>query len=409
MSKNGREAAPRGPTNKLAIPRLPSFKDFPVNPIAIQTLYYSMVAFYGSYLTLYFGSIGFSKTQIGLITSISTLAVFLTQPLWGQASDRAKDGRTVLSILFVACGVLIFGYYFTTDYIPVLIIASVYAMFYNAIAPNMDSLTLESFEKSPGRFHYGHARVGGTIGYSIMVLVAGRVFSVSYTHMFYMTSILCFAMLFFVRKASSVKARGKRGPISLKALIANKKILCFMFINLIQAFGMLGFYTFYPLHFVERIGSESMFGVILFVTAMSELPFWFISGKIAKRFGRERLMVIAISVFGARWIALYFLTNFPLLLAVNLVHGFCYATINYCIVTYINDEVPHELRATGQTMNNLSAMVVSRIIGGAVIGALSDAFGVGSMFVFLAVLSFAGAAVFYIWIKALDKAPIGNP
>lgn len=377
--------------------------EIPVNPIAIQTLYYSMVAFYGSYLTLYFGSIGYSTTQIGVITSVSTLAVFLTQPLWGQASDRAKDGRTVLSVLFIACGILIFAYYLTTDYLPVLIIATVYAVFYNAIAPNMDSLTLESLERSNSGYHYGHARVGGTLGYSLMVLVAGKVFSSSYKHMFYINALFCLVTLVFVRRASAVKLRGMREPLSLKALLRNKRILCFMFMNLIMAFTMMGFYTFYPLYFTANIGSGEQFGVILFATAMSELPFWFLSGRITRRFGHDRVMILSILIIGARWIALYYLTNFPLLIVVNLVHGFCYATVNYCIITYINDEVPRELRATGQTMNNLSAMVVSRIVGGAVIGWLSDVFGITSMFLFLAALSLAGAIVFRVWTKAVDR------
>ena len=371
------------------------------NLVAIQTLYYTFVGINGSFLVLYYGSIGFTATQIGLITSVSTLAVFLTQPVWGLASDRAKDGRTVLSFLFLACGALIFAYYISEAYIYVLAIATIFAVFYNPIVPLMDSLTLETIERDHSGFDYGHVRAGGTIGYSVMVLLAGRILKNSYVHMFYLSAILCFATFVFVRRVDAVKLRSNREPLSLRALLRNKKVLCFMFINLIHAFGTMGFYSFYPLYFTANVAGKEWFGVLLFTTAMSELPFWIFSGKLTRRFGYERMVLVSVAVVGFRWFMLFFMTNLPLLIIVNLLHGFSYVTICYCIVNYLNEEIPKELRATGQTLNNLSAMIISRIIGGAVFGALSDVFGINVMFLFLSALSFAGAFIFYIWIRAL--------
>jgi len=361
------------------------------------------MAVYGSFLMMYFGSIGFSATQVGVITSASTLTVLVTQPFWGWASDRAKDGRTVLSILYLCCSVLIFAYYLSKDFIVVLLVASVFAIFYNPIAPIMDSLTLETLEHEKSRYNYGHMRIGGTIGYATMVLLAGRIFANSYIHMFYLGAIFFVIGLFFVRRAGAVKIRGNRGKMSPGALLRNKKIICYLFISLINAFGMMGFYSFYPLHFMANIGDSGLYGILLFATALSEFPFWFITGRVTERFGRDRMMLIAITVVGARWFVLSFLTNFPLLLLVNLLHGFCFVTIHYCIITYLNNEVPKELRATGQSLNNLVAMVVTRIAGGAVFGVLSDMLGIGTMFQFLAALSFGGAIIFYFWTRALGR------
>ena len=383
----------------------------PVDVILIQTLFYSIVAAYGSYLVLYFGHIGITTTQIGVITSVSTLAVLLTQPVWGYVSDRAKDGRTVLSLLFLICGVLIPGYYLSTDFIFVLTIAIVVAVFYNPITPVMDSLTLETLERAKNRYDYGHVRVGGTFGYCTMVLIAGRVLSHSYLHMFYMGSILCFAAFFLVRRVSAVKLRSQRAPISFRALLVNKKVFCFLLINLIHAFGMTGFYSFYPLYFTANVGNNEWFGVLLFTTALSELPFWFVSGKLVRRFGYERMVLISTLIVGMRWLVLNYLTNIPLILIVNLAHGFCFVTINYSVVTYINEKIPKELRATGQSMNNLSAMVFSRVIGGVAFGIIGDVFGINRIFLFLAAMSFAGAIIFVLWVRAIDRKtlPQANP
>jgi len=375
----------------------------PVNVIALQTLFYTTVGVFGSYLVLYYESIGFTSTQIGILISVATVAVLLTQPALGWASDRAKDGRTVLSILFVICGFIVILYYLSTDFYYVLVIATVYTIFFNPVAPIIDSLTLETIEREKRGFDYGYARIGGTLGYSMMVLLAGWILKSSYIPMFYISSALFFISLIFVRRSSSVKLRATRGPLSPRALLRNKKVLCFMFINLINAFGMMGFYTFYPLHFIEHVGGSDMFGILLFTTAMSELPFWFVAGRITRRIGYERMLLISVTVVGIRWALLGYLTAFPLIILINLLHGFCFVTLNYSIVNFLNNEIPKELRATGQTMNNLSAMVISRVIGGAMFGVLSDIFGMGSMFLFLSLFTLAGALIFFIWIKALDR------
>ena len=390
--------------NQLSAPRIKNLlSGLPVNIIAMQTLYYTVVGVFGAYLVLYYGSIGFSATQIGVITSAATLGVLLTQPFWGWASDRAKDGRTIISILYCFCGVFVFTYYLTEEFAFVLIIAVVFTIFYNPITPIMDSLTFETLEREKSGYNYGHMRIGGTLGYSLMVLLAGRILSGSYQHMFYICSALLFVSLIFARRASAVKLRANHERVSPLALLRNKKIFCFMFINLISAFGMMGFYSFYPLYFTENIGGSDLFGVLLFTTAMSELPFWFFAGKITRRFGYERMILIAITVVGIRWSLLYFLTDLLLLILVNLLHGFCFVTIHFCIINFINDEIPKELRATGQSMNNLSAMVISRIFGGAMFGILSDKFGMNRMFLFMGALSLAGGLIFYIWVRMLDK------
>ncbi|MCL2059293.1 MAG: MFS transporter [Oscillospiraceae bacterium] len=395
-----------GLNNIAPAPKKRTVTKMSFNLIAIQALYYTFVGMHGSFLVLYYGSIGFSATQIGLITSVSTFAVLLTQPVWGQASDRAKDGRTVLSFLFLTCAVLIFAFYITTDYMPVLVIATVFAIFFNPLVPMMDSLTLETIAVEKSGFDYGHVRIGGALGYSTMVILGGQILKNSFIHMFYISSILCLAALFFVRRVNAVKLRGKREPLSFRALLRNKKVFCFMFVNLIHSFGMMGFYQFYPLHFTAHVAGSEWFGVLLCTTAMSELPFWIFSGKITRRFGYERMMLISITVVSFRWFILYFLTNLPLILIVNLLHGFCFVTICYCVINYINEEIPSELRATGQAMNNMAAMVISRLIGGAAFGALSDVFGIDRMFLFLSALSFMGAIVFFFWLRVLGRSGV---
>ena len=69
----------------------------------------------------------------------------------------------------------------------------------------------------------------------------------------------------------------------------------------------------------------------MFVTAVSEVPFWLIAGRLTERFGYKKMMVVAAS----NGIAVddtqhsYESTS---AICISLTHGFCFVTLNYCIV-----------------------------------------------------------------------------
>jgi PPP family 3-phenylpropionic acid transporter len=74
----------------------------------------------------------------------------------------------------------------------------------------------------------------------------------------------------------------------------------------------------------------------------------------------------------------------------------------------MNDNIPKELRATGQTMNNLCSKIGSRVVGGIAFGVLSDRCGLERMFLLIAALSFIGGLVFWLWYRAIRRGEAGG-
>ena len=68
---------------------------FPINLFLPYLGFYSAQAIFGTYLNLYLNDVGFSKTQMGMFTSLSTLLVLIVQPLWGYVSDRSKTKNRI--------------------------------------------------------------------------------------------------------------------------------------------------------------------------------------------------------------------------------------------------------------------------------------------------------------------------
>lgn len=376
-------------------------KDFPIRLFTLYVIFYAGQAVYNTYLNLYLNDIGFSKAQMGAITSISTLLILLTQPLWGLASDRTKNKNRILGLLFLGSAALSLAFYINTRYVFVLVVVSLLAMFYNPCMPLQDNLTLEILEKSGSKVDFGHIRLGGTIGYAITALVVGYFIHDAYRQIFYIFCAVMVICFFFIRSMAPVAGHRREQKNSYKQILKNPAMLCLVFFNLMFSLGSSIFYGYYPLYFQTIGGNSSFIGLLMFACAFSEIPLWFFAGKIVNKFGYARMMVLAAIITSARWFLLYLVTNPVLIILVNLTHGMGFVSFSYCMLVYINKNVPKDMRATGQTVNALVVTIFTRVIGGYVIGYASDVLGVENMMLFAGVAILAATVVFIVWYRSI--------
>ena len=377
---------------------------FPVNILLPYLGFYAAQAIFGTYLNLYLQSVGYNQTQMGTFTSASTILVLLAQPFWGNVSDKAKSKNNVIIVMLAIGMVSILGFYLSTTYWWLLLINCLFCLVYNPIPPLIDNLSLENLENRKSRYNFGHIRVGGTIGYALAVLISGQLMQDKYNRMFIMISVLFLLSILAMQLVPNVQGyREKEKKTSYKALVSNRKIFCFIFMNFIFSLGTTVYYSYYPLYFTSIGGDSGSVGMLMFVTAASEVPFWLIAGRLTERFGYKRMMIISAVVTGFRWTLLSVATNPNAAILINLTHGFCFVTLNFCIVTFINQNIPKDLRATGQSLNNMVSTILSRAIGGVVIGYLSDLFGVPVMLRFVGAAAFVSAVIFITVYNAIER------
>ena len=98
-----------------------------------------------------------------------------------------------------------------------------------------------------------------------------------------------------------------------------------------------------------------------------------------------------------------------LLLPLQILHGLAFIVLTYCLATYINAEVPKELRASGQAFNCLLSLGIARIIGSFCGGLLSDAVGIRTGFLYNACFIGAALVVFVPLLLRAEKQPGDNP
>ena len=94
------------------------------------------------FLSVYYHSLGFSGTQIGLIGSISPFASFVVAPFWGRLSDKSESPFPVLYLTSAISVVGTLLLYFFRDVQQVMIIVCITALFEAPVKPLIDSLVV---------------------------------------------------------------------------------------------------------------------------------------------------------------------------------------------------------------------------------------------------------------------------
>ncbi|MFD2116583.1 MFS transporter [Paenibacillus yanchengensis] len=355
---------------------------------------YGGQAIYNTFLPLYFDDIGFSTIQIGMILSIGPFVAMLAQPLWGMLSDRSTSKNKVLYILLAGTGFAMLIFPLSTSYSYVLFTICLFTLFQTSIFAISDTITLESLDKMRvGSF--GHIRMGGTFGFAVMSITFGFIAKNNLTAMFPIYALLMIVCLFLVYKFPNIAGhRTKGSKISFLTLFQNKKLMIFLGFNFILQITLGFYYSFFPIYFRELGGDSSLLGWSMVISSLSEVPFLLYADRIFRRVKIQTILLLSAVATCLRWLLFYWVETPLAALPIQLLHGAMFIVLTVTMATYINKEVPKELKASGQTFNGLLNLGVARIIGSLAGGAATAAVGYRQVFLYNAWISIISTILF---------------
>lgn len=372
---------------------------FPYSLYAMYFTSYVATAFYSTYLNLYLSGTGMAQSRIGIIVSVSTLFTLIAQMLWGVASDHAKNKTNVIRLLFAGCMAVSCMFYFSTNYWYLMFAVTLYACFFTGLNPLMDNVALELSEERG--WDFGKIRAGGPLGYCIISAISGFLINNIYIRIFAITAAACFVSLLMTLRVPRVP--GHRGSeeqkTPFKVVLKDKSLMMLIGFGVFYTIGMNFFYNYYPIYFTSLGGSSADIGIMMFFCAIMEIPSLMVAKRVITRFGADRVIVGAGLIASVRWFLLFLLKNPIAVVAVNLLHGVSYTGISYCIITYINQQVPKDLRATGQSLYVLLCSIVGRLLFGYIGGLASELIGANYVLLIVSLTLIATTAVFFLWSR----------
>lgn len=364
---------------------------------------YATQAIYNTFLPLYFDDIGFSSTQIGTILSLGPFVAMLAQPIWGALSDRARTKNFILLLLIAGSGLTMLLFPLSVTFIYLLVLVCIFTLFQTSIFAISDTITLETIDK----LRYGsfsHIRMGGTFGFAIMSLAFGIVAEQRIGLMFPIYAaimLLCFLLVMKFPAVAGHQSKGKK--MSFSVIFRHKKLMLYLSFNFILQATLGFYYSFFPIYFRDMGGTSSLLGWSMVISSLAEVPFLLFADKIFKRFKIHYVLIAAAFATMLRWLLLYAIDSPHWILPVQLLHGAMFIVLTVTMATYINREIPLELKASGQTFNGLLNLGVARIVGSLAGGAAIAQWGLRNVFLYNAVISAASIAVFILFVWRMQR------
>lgn len=343
------------------------------------------------FLSAYYKRIGLSFTQIGVLLAIGPIFAIFIQPLWAMLSDRTGKRKLLLILLALCTAGAYLLYYLGTSFAVCLMAVLVVSLFSLALLPLCDALVID--RANAYGFPFARIRIGGTLGYAVMVFGAGMFLEKFDGAQFAVASVayLLFAGAVMllpqgrVREAAAsareeaAPARKKAAPARRKAVPAREsifdtsEILFVLALALIESLG-LGFCGSFTGSYAVELGfGSSLIGVLSCISALSEVPILLFAGKLMDRFGEIPLLIFSGIMMSLR-LCLTGMGLVPAMISAQLLQSVTYMTTYICCTQYISKHVRTGKMSQGQSalaiVQSGLAAVASNLFGGMLVDAV---------------------------------------
>lgn len=390
------------------MPTLPRRLAGLTTPEGRTTLFYATLFANGGaaavYSALWFESRGLTTAEIGAINAVPLFALLVLTLIVGRIADRAADWRQVIVAGAVIAGVLPLGLFVVDGFWPILIVWSVAALAHAAIVPVIDAAALRMTARTGANF--GAMRAWGSIGYLAVILATGWLAGAYGPAAF----VPLFAGLALVRMAAALSLPAFRAPEpvalapgasrNLRSVLRPWFVLPLLAFALIHATHLV-LNAFQGILWQEQGLSVPVISALVALTAISEIAMFFAFRRWMARFPARSIILVASLLSLVRWVIMATAPALPVLILLQLSHGFTYAMAFMAATTFIGRWTSDDIAAEAQsfmTMMFQGLSVVTLYGFGWLMGPLSH----GAHLVSAALM--VGAAV-AVWLSMRMQPP----
>ncbi|MDO4460657.1 MAG: MFS transporter [Clostridia bacterium] len=373
-------------------------------------LFFLVYFFYNGFMSFmpkYYGEIGITDSQIGLINAASALASTCAQPIIGSLTDRAKYKKTVIAVSAIISGVLYFLTGLTVKFVPVLIGMACISMVNLSIMPGVNTIALEYTTKNKlGKLgNYGPIRMVGTMGYQIGALGIGIILSGNLRNLLYVMAAILIISAFIVFALPNVEGHQHEGrKVSYFSLFKNKKVVMMMGMIFLAEITQQFNQNFLTKMQGDMGMSNASTGLITFLSVVLELPICFFGFKLYKKLPIWWWLIVAYVVNALRWFAYSFAKTPTEFILIGLPGVTIMACFELFPAFYLNEIIEDELKASAQGLLSIFTFGIPRIIGCLVGGFIAESIGLPSVYRMNGIILIVLTVVFIVPCMKMSKA-----
>ncbi len=370
---------------------------------------FTVYAVINAQLPLFLTAAGYTVTEVGILLAVfecfGTFCTFLLTPV----VERQKNyGLPLLlySLLTLILPLPIIGiHHFTIAAVAL----GLYAVGYRGLVPLSDAIVNNVLaDKSSD---YGKVRAIGSFSFVIMAIILqifGDVRKETRVQMIlwmsvpaFCTCLSCFAVPGLMTGKTGVPREEpgkKRERSSFRSELSGfpAEFWLGIMITFAAFLGTSPISKFFSLYVTDSLHINAA-PVLWALSAASEVPFMFFSGRLIRRYGSARLLIPCTACISLRLIVYILFPSFAGALAGQLLNSVTYGIFHPAAIAFVSEHCPPDKRITGLTLYSVLSNGVASIIGSAAGGFIIDNSGYPLLFFSFALFPLAGIAIFYIW------------
>lgn len=321
----------------------------------------------------YMGMLKFAPWQQALVGSVFGIASILGIFFSNQFADRNFSAEKFLAFSHLVGGVALAGAAYATSFWPFFSLFLLYGLLYVPTISVTNSLAFANLT-NPAK-DFGFVRMGGTVGWIMVswpfVFLIGEKATADQTRMIFLVgAVLSFLMAAFsltlphTPPRKNVEGIDKLAWVRALRMLGTPFILVLFIVTFIDSVIHNGYFVVSDAYLTDRVGiAGNLSMLVMSLGQVAEIVTMLVLGRVLIRLGWKWTMIIGILGHAARFSVFAFFPDFTgLIVAVQLLHGICYAFFFASVYIFVDAVFPKDVRASAQGLFNLLILGVGMVV-----------------------------------------------
>jgi nucleoside transporter len=334
-------------------------------------------------LALYLSDVlGFSGAEIGWIFATPAIASLVALFGGGQAADRLMPAEKLLAICHAVGGAAMFALAWQREFWPFFALMLLHQLAY---IPTLSLTNAIAFgHVSDAQRDFGRIRMWGTIGWiaaswPFVFILSGKTGADLHRALgsiFLVAGLVSYGLAAFAMTlpptAPRRDAQAGNAPLTAIRLLSVPAFAVLFVVTFMDALVHQCYFQ-WTSPFLERAGlAPNWIMPAMSIGQIAEIATMGVLGLVLARLGWRRTMAVGIAAHAVRFFIYAIGEPLWLMVAINVVHGMCYAFFFAAVYIFVDAHFPKDARASAQGLFNLLILGLGPFAGSVLWGTLGD-------------------------------------
>lgn len=366
--------------------------------------YASIFAIYGvftSYMSMFYSTKGIPMSQIGLLMAIGPLASLVIQPFLGALTDKASNKILILRILTAGAVIAVFFYFIPKGFAGFAVASFLFMAFHTSILPLSDAYTVNYLTVNGQKFSM--VRMCGSFAFSVTAMLSGYFLNNANLWLIFPFTAALYTLAFLnAGTLPKMPMSRSKEHTPFREVLKDRKLLLILVFAFFLQLSMFFNASFLGVYLKDLDFPDKTRGLAFSLVAFSEIPVLLVIERVMRRHRLFSILIFAGFLMVGRSFVYALLPTPGFIILSQSLSGLTYMSVTYCAITYINDKMPMEYKATGQSLLALVQNGAGNILGSVLGGLLSSRYGIANTYIIFGCALMVTTCIFLL-MEIIDR------